>query len=209
MRNIKKNAEPHTLTEHRLQPHADYDNYTDKDTLRQQLVEEQRGLCCYCQSRIRPTSEGMKIEHWQCQERYPQRQLEYRNFLGACLGGHGRPTREQHCDTRKGNTDIRLSPADPACDVERLIQFLGDGRIKSDNPDIDADLNGVLNLNWTRLVNNRKAVLVALQEALRYGRVTNPAQELLKWNGSHAGELPEFSQVVVYYLKKKLRGVAA
>jgi uncharacterized protein (TIGR02646 family) len=209
MRNIQKNAEPHSLTQHRLQTHANYDNYIDKDTLRQQLVDEQRGLCCYCQSRIRPTSEGMKIEHWQCQERYPKRKLDYRNFLGACLGGHGRPEREQHCDTRKGNTDIRLSPADPNCDVERLIQFLGDGRIKSDNADIDTDLNDVLNLNWARLVSNRKAVLDALQKALHFGRVTNPAQELLKWDGSQAGELTEFSQVVVYYLKKKLGRVAA
>ena len=38
MRNIQKNAEPHSLTEHRHQAHADFDNYTDKDILRQHLV---------------------------------------------------------------------------------------------------------------------------------------------------------------------------
>lgn len=209
MRNIQKNAEPHSLTEHRLQTHADFDNYVDKATLRQSLVTEQRGLCCYCQSRIWPDTASMKIEHWQCEAGYPARRLDYSNLLGACMGGEGRPGREQHCDTSKGNTDIVLSPADPACDVERLVQFLGDGRIKSDQAHIDRELNDVLNLNWTRLVSNRKAVLEALKDALHYGRVGNPAQELRKWDGSLAGELAEYSQVVVYYLRKKLRMVPA
>jgi uncharacterized protein (TIGR02646 family) len=209
MRNIKKSQEPDSLTEHKKKLHADYDNYADKKTLREYLVKEQRGLCCYCQSRIRPTCEEMKIEHWQCQDNYQHRQLDYRNLLGACLGGHGRTPRDQHCDTRKGNTNIRLSPADPACNVEQLIRFLGDGRVKSDDADIDNELNSILNLNWTRLVNNRKAVLSAFQKALQAGKKLDAAQELPKWDGTYAGDLPEYAQVIVYYLRKKLERSAA
>lgn len=203
MRTIQKGPEPATLTQHRQQPHADYDNYADKATLRQALVAEQRGLCCYCQSRIRATPEGMKIEHWQCQADNPGRQLDYSNLLGACPGGHGRPEREQHCDTRKGNNRLCFSVCDPAHPIERQIRYLGDGTIKADDTAIDEDLNAVLNLNLSRLVSNRKAVLAAFQQRLQDGRRVDPARELPKWDGSALGDLPEFAQVVVYWLRKK------
>ncbi|HDV6330099.1 TIGR02646 family protein [Burkholderia cenocepacia] len=203
MRTIQKGLEPATLTQHRQQPHADYDNYTDKAALRHALVAEQRGLCCYCQSRIRATPESMKIEHWQCQADHPERQLDYSNLLGACLGGHGRPEREQHCDTRKGNDDLCFSVCDPAHPIERQFRYLGDGTIKADDGAIDKAVNEVLNLNLSRLVNNRKAVLTAFQQRLQDGRRIDPARELPRWDGSGPGDLPEFAQVVVYWLRKK------
>ncbi len=52
MRAITKQPEPSSLAQHRAMPHADYDNYADKDTLRALLVFEQRGLCCLCGGRI-------------------------------------------------------------------------------------------------------------------------------------------------------------
>lgn len=203
MRTIQKGPEPATLTQHRQQPHADYDNYADKAALRQALVAEQRGLCCYCQSRIRATPEGMKIEHWQCQADHPGRQLDFSNLHGACLGGHGRPEREQHCDTRKGNNGLCFSVCDPAHPIERQIRFLGDGTIKADDAAIEEALNAVLNLNLPRLVSNRKAVLAAFQQRLQDGRRVDPARELPKWDGREPGELPEFAQVVVYWLQKR------
>lgn len=203
MRTIQKGPEPVTLTQHRQQPHADYDNYTDKEALRQALVAEQCGLCCYCQSRIRATQECMKIEHWQCQTDHSERQLDYSNLLGACLGGHGRPECEQHCDTRKGNRDLCFSVCDPAHPIERQIRFLGDGTIKSDNVAIDGALNEVLNLNLPRLVSNRKAALTAFQQRLQDGRRVDPARELPKWDGREPGDLPVFAQVVVYWLRKR------
>lgn len=203
MRTIQKGPEPASLTQHRQQPHANYDNYGDKAGLRQSLVAEQHGLCCYCQSRIRATPEGMKIEHWQCQADHPTRQLDFGNLHGACLGGHGRPEREQHCDTRKGNNGLYFSVCDAAHPIERQIRFLGDGTIKADDAAIDNALNVVLNLNLPRLVSNRKAVLAAFQQRLMDGRRVDPARELPKWDGSEPGDLPEFAQVVVYWLRKK------
>jgi uncharacterized protein (TIGR02646 family) len=202
MRTIQKNGEPASLTAYRQQPHANYDNYADKDALRQSLVAEQRGLCCYCQSRIRPDVASMKIEHWQCQATYPARQLDYRNLLGACLGGHGRPEREQYCDTRKGNADLCFCPADPAHPVERRIKFLGNGEITSDDDAINTALNEILNLNLGQLVSNRKAVLEAFKQRLGRGNL-NAARELQKWDGSQPGDLPEYAQVMVFWLEKK------
>lgn len=207
MRTIQKGREPQSLTQHRRMPHADYDSYRDKKRLREALVTEQRGLCCYCQSRIRATK-GMKIEHWQCRDLYPKRQIDYLNLHGACLGGEGRPEKDQHCDTRKKNDELCFSVCDTTRPIELRIRFLGDGRITSDDAGVDADLNDVLNLNWQRLVSNRKAVLDAFKQRLGRGNV-DARQELPKWDGTQSGDLPEFAQVVVYWLRKRqARGTA-
>ena len=208
MRTIRKGPEPASLTQHRKLQDANYDNYADKDTLRQALVEEQQGVCCYCQSRIRATRNKMKIEHWQCQDEYPGRQLDFSNLLGACMGGEGHRKREQHCDTYKGNNELQFSVCDPAHPVERLIKFLGNGEIVADDRTVSSGLNDVLNLNFPRLVSNRKAVLQAFQERLQRDRRFDPAQVLPAWDGSQPGDLPEFSQVVVYWLLKKLNAAA-
>ncbi len=207
MRNIVKGREPRSLTEHRTKANADYDNYNHKDDLRQSLVQEQKGLCCYCMSRIKPDRKHMKIEHWQCQDNYPQRQLDYNNLLGACLGGQGQPQRDQHCDTRKGNSDLSFNPADPSCNVEQMFKFLGNGKIEAVDPAIDREINEILNLNWYRLAENRKAVLDSFKQRLGIGGF-NPERELSRWDGSQTDKLPEYSQVIVYWLKKKLKRVS-
>lgn len=208
MRTIQKNCEPASLTAYRKQPGANYDDYEDKDDLRQSLVEEQRGLCCYCQSRIRPYWDKMKIEHWQCQAVYPNRQLEYGNLLGACLGGKGHPEQKQHCDTRKGNAELCFCPADQAHPIERQIKFLGNGEIASPDADINTALNEVLNLNLDQLVSNRKAVLDAFKQRLGKGTL-NAAREIQNWDGSQPGILPPYAQVMVFWLEKRIARAAS
>lgn len=100
MRDITKEIEPRSLTEHRAGEHCDYDNYQGKDELRQALVREQRGLCCYCMGRIRADTASMKIEHWGSQARFPGDQLHYQNLLGACLGGQSQPSNNQTLRSR-------------------------------------------------------------------------------------------------------------
>ena len=213
MRNIQKATEPQSLTQHRCNNNSNYNNYVEKDDLRKSLVDEQRGICCYCMQRIRPDLESMKIEHWQSQslDKFPEKQLVYRNLLGACLGGqkHGEksPERNQHCDTRKGDNDISFNPANPLHDVESKLQFLGDGTIQSNNVQFQQEINVVLNLNESSLTRNRKAILIALQQGFME---KNPSKidiekELRKWNGDTGGDLEPFCQVVVYYLRKKLK----
>jgi uncharacterized protein (TIGR02646 family) len=208
MRTIHKRNEPASLTQHRLTAHADYDNYADKDELRLQLVREQRGLCCYCLSRIRPAAHEMKIEHWHSQDGFPNEQLNYSNLLGACLGGTGQPNNLQHCDTKKGNSLLSKNPAEPAHRVENFIRYEGDGRIVSDDGAFGGELENVLNLNTAFLKNNRKATLDGFHRALsKRGELQRITLErwLRDWNGaSHTNELPPFCQVVVYWLRKRL-----
>lgn len=209
MRTIQKRKEPNSLIKYRKQTDATYEGYRDKQDVRDQLVREQGGLCCYCQSRIRPTEDGMKIEHWQSKspQKYPGRQLDYTNMLGACYGGQKKnkkcPPETHHCDTLKDDSDLCFCLTDAAHPIEPRIKFLGDGRIQSNDSDIERDINVVLNLNLDNLKNNRKAVLTAFQQRLTAGAQLDVTKELPKWDGSKNEELPEYAQVVVYWLNKK------
>jgi uncharacterized protein (TIGR02646 family) len=208
MRTIIKGVEPASLETHRCAAHADYENYPDKKTLRLNLVREQRGLCCYCLSRIRPTADAMKIEHWHSQDKFPGEQLDYSNLLGACPGGTGQPDELQYCDTKKGNRPLSRNPANASHHVEDFIRYKGDGMIVSNDAAFNAELENVLNLNTPFLKNNRKATLDGFHRALiKRGRLQRMTLErwLLDWSGeSHSHELQPFCQVVVYWLRKRL-----
>lgn len=208
MKNISKGAGPESLNRHRCNTNSDYDNYPKKDNLRESLVGEQRGICCYCTQRIRPSADGMKIEHWQCQSRFPEKQLDYSNLLGACLGCQGQALERQHCDTRKGDLDLTYNPANPNHDVESKLAFLGDGTIQSTDTAFDSEINEILNLNERILVKNRKATLEPIKSGFMTKKLSKAdiQKELRKWNGeSDDKDLEPFCQVVVYYLRKKLR----
>jgi uncharacterized protein (TIGR02646 family) len=208
MRTIIKRGEPASLTQHRRTAYADFDNYDDKGTLRALLVAEQRGICCYCLSPIRPQADAMKVEHWHCRERYPAEQLDYRNLLGACLGNEEQPPESQHCDTFKANSDLSRNPANPDHYIDRLVRFGADGTVLSDNEGFNNELNDVLNLNVPLLKNSRKATLDAFKATLvkRGNLKTATIQRWLRtWNGdSNQNDLRPFCQVVVYWLQKRL-----
>ncbi len=208
MKTIIKQAEPKSLTEHRSISHSYFANYANSDDLRQSLVSEQRGICCYCLSRIRAESTAMKIEHWHCVTQYPNEQLDYTNLLGACLGQQGDRGKYQHCDTHKGDLELSICPANPFHRVESQLHFRGDGRIESDDPALNAEIEGVLNLNTPLLKANRKATLDAFTATLgKRGTLQKVTVErfLEDWNGqSHPNQLLPYCQVIVYWLQKRL-----
>lgn len=216
MRAITKGVEPASLTAHRQGAHCDYENYADKDALRHALVAEQRGICCYCMRRIHNGPTTMKIEHWRCQSRYPAEQLNYRNLLGACLGGDGQPPGLQHCDTRKGDRDLRWNPADPAHRIETRLRYELDGSIRSDDAQFDAELVDVVNLNLPILKNNRKKVLDAMldwwrEEKRRIGGAV-PRARFQRERHRHtdgAADMEPFCQVAVWWLEQRLARMTA
>lgn len=167
MRAINKGQEPESLITHRKKPASDYDNYKDKKALREFLISEQRGLCCYCMSRIAAEHNSMKIEHWKSQRKCPDEQLQYRNLLGACMGGEGSPRDHQHCDTYKGDKNLKWNPAEPQRRIEDWLQYRTDGSIRSRDEQFDSELDHVLNLNTPRLRAIRKAKLDGILAAWR------------------------------------------
>lgn len=216
MRRIIKGAEPASLTAHRQTPHSNYDNYADKDALRHALVTEQRGICCYCMGRIRHGPPTMKIEHWRCLTRHPAEQLSYPNLLGACHGGEGLPLNLQHCDTRKGDRDLRFNPADPAHHIATRLRYEADGSIRSDDDGIDAEIEDLLNLNLPFLRNNRKGVLDAIldwwtrEKARLRGPVPRARLERERNRRIDGTDhLQPFSQVAVWWLEQRLARMAA
>lgn len=206
MRAIAKGAEPQSLIEHRANQHCDYDNFEGKDDLRAALVREQCALCCYCMGRIRANTASMKVEHWRCQARFAADELSYSNLLGACRGGEGRPTKQQHCDTRKGDQDLKWNPAEPLHPVEARISYGMDGSIRSDDVAFDRQLDEVLNLNLAILKNNRESVLTGL---LQWWKGSKPVprkrieKEIEQRTGGN-GELQPYCQVAVWWLRRKL-----
>lgn len=216
MREISKGEEPASLIAHRQTPHCDYDNYQDKDPLRRALVDEQRGICCYCMARITADNDSMKVEHWQCQERYPTEQLSYGNLLGACRGGEGQPLRFQHCDTKKAGRDLRWNPAESIHHIETRIRYDPDGTIKSDDAVFDVQLHEVLNLNLPLLKNNRKGVYDAILEWWRHEkdriRGPIPRERLLREQARYmtgTSILQPYSQVAVWLLEQRIRRLPA
>lgn len=208
MRAITKLPEPNSLTQHRAQEHADYDNYADKERLRGQLVEEQRELCCYCTGRIRAAGNRMKIEHWHSQNGFPNEQLLYGNMLGACLGNEGQPLDRQHCDTRKGNQRMSRNPANREHRIESFIHYGLDGSVSSTDPDLNDEINQVLNLNLPFLKENRKAALDAFKSGLeKRGHLGDEQLDRLLnvWSGNQPGALDPFAPVIVFWLRKRQR----
>lgn len=215
MRAITKGPEPVSLTAHRKKPHSDYDNYGAKDDLRNALVTEQRGLCCYCMGRIRSEPASIKIEHWRCQKDHKDEQLRYRNLLGACGGGHGQPPSLQHCDTKKGDKELKWNPANPMHHIESRIRYEPDGSIRSDEADLDCQLEHVLNLNLPTIKNHRKGLRDAVldwwkHEKARIGGPV-PRDRFIRKRDQHIGgdgELAPYCQVLVRWLEQRLAGMA-
>jgi hypothetical protein len=139
-------------------------------------------------------------------------ELTYSNLLAACLGGHGQPEVLQHCDTRKGEQDLKFNPANVAHRIEQRIRFEMDGTIASRDTDFDAQLNDVLNLNLPLLKNRRKGVLTAIldwwksEKARLRGPVPTEqlARERARRAGDGAGHLTPFDPVAVWWLDQRL-----
>ena len=196
-------------------PGSNYTNYSYKPALRKALAHEQRGLCCYCMGRISSDRTGMKVEHWRSQTVYPDDDLSYQNLLGACQGGSGKPRALQHCDTRKGEDDIRWNPANPNHYIEQRVRFEENGSIRSDDPQFDGQIDNVLNLNLPWLSNNRKEVLDGIiewwhQERSRVqGKVLRKSVEKQYVKRTErSGKLEPYCEIEVWWLRQRIEGVA-
>lgn len=214
MRTIAKNPEPASLKRHR-QSGGKYGTYRSRDELLAALVKEQRGLCCYCMTRI-PAKDGeARIEHWHSQAHYPGEQLDYANLLAACPGGEnkGQTPGPQHCDKHKRDKGLNFNPADPGHAVEKKIFYLDDGTIRSTDEEFDEQINHVLNLNLKTLMNQRKARIDAL--ALWYrsyaheNRQRTPSRRALekkrdKLTDGSLEKLVPYSPVDVWWLNQRL-----
>jgi uncharacterized protein (TIGR02646 family) len=222
MLNIAKYAPPQSLVKYAIPPGAVYDgpNFTPvKDELRVALVKEQHGLCAYCMCRIEAAASKMKVEHWKCQDHNPELQLHYGNLLGVCKGHEGAAPKDQTCDTRKGNDDLKYNPSNPLHDVFSKLRYdLKDGALHSTEADFDLQVSdedehgndrgkSVLNLNLPLLKRNRLEVIKGVQAALAMGGLHRGKAEIEKRIQKLESQSvwPEYAGLIFYYLQKRLK----
>lgn len=199
---ITKNQCPRELKKYSKKKGASYGGIPEKvkQSLRNSLLVEQGFLCAYCMCRI--SSSECKIEHFLCQDKYPNKALVYGNLLVCCTGGE-KKGKEKHCDSAKGNEVIACSPLDPAC-IESLYYDLNDGTIHSLNDDWENELKDVLKLNAPKLKQKRKEALdgfiYTLTDCRESGEDTSPYID--KINGPDInGMLVPYCGIIRYFLK--------
>jgi uncharacterized protein (TIGR02646 family) len=218
MKQIVKNAEPNSLLQHRASQFANFNNIPlpTKEELRQSLLSEQGHICCYCMKRIpEHTSPYMKVEHYKCQDNFGAFQLTYSNLFGACTGNEGQPKIKQTCDTKKGNSELTISPTSTLPICETLFKYNAEGEISSitDNADINRQLNEVLNLNMQTLKDGRREIYLQVQgRVIQESKKSNKAtfvkfleQEKAKWLERTENKHRPYCSVALYYLTKKIK----
>ena len=152
------------------------------DELRTSLVNEQKGICCYCQSRIAfspKKADGtglvidMKTEHFLPKSIDPNgkfdhsaKVLDYSNLLASCLGNSD-SKRKNHCDSSKGNKELKYikNPSfgkkkgfEPVFEYYVILnKKQKEVRIVpiEPNTDLKHDINIILNLNEQNLKESR------------------------------------------------------
>ena len=228
MKKIEKTKEPSTLTHYRSSiPHAimndsniyeDFQHKTkqgckdgDGDNLRKQLLEEQGYICCYCMSRI--DCNNSKIEHFKPQTHYRTLQIDYKNLFIACSGGEGSRAKEQYCDTKKGENELKkvnlLSSFDGEISYKKESMRI---KIYSNDSDLNSDIEEILNLNVDILSKNRKQIYDnTISNLKKSGFKPDYIKRTINYfKDKHNGKYEPFCEMIVYFLTKKLKskGVA-
>lgn len=165
MKYIKKGESPRSLEEYKITDGASFqdldDNHTSiKREIKNSLIDEQGGICCYCGTRI--DRMDSVIEHFKPKAKnlFPELQLEYSNLLASCFGGQiDRRTNRRFplcCDANKENRVIEVSPTDPDC--ESCFKYDDEGNIYGTTPEARHAIQ-ILNLNNEVQKNRRRAAI--------------------------------------------------
>lgn len=165
MRYIEKMPEPVRFTEWKNAANDDwvpsFDNMASdvKEKLKASLIKEQRGICCYCESKL--IKNDSHIEHFRPQERFQELSLDYNNLFCSCQSNlkKGDP---RHCGNAKGewfDEELLISPLSPDCASH--FCYTADGHVFPANSTDAAAKETIkrLALDCPKLVDSRKAVL--------------------------------------------------
>ncbi len=130
-------------------------NYYSKQELREELITEQNGTCCYCECSIQ-NNYKTSIEHLEPRigDTNTERIFDYFNLMASCNGGQkDNKPRLLHCDPAKGMKTIPISPLDKRCEKE--LSFTIEGKIIGSTTDAEKTID-ILNLDIPKLNNLRE-----------------------------------------------------
>ncbi len=182
MKYIQKEKAPLSLRTYReTTPNASYNGFSDKKVIREALLKEQGHICAYCMRRISLDLNNyhkpkIEIEHYLSQDNFPNKTLNYQNMLGVC---NGNLSGISHCDKSKDNKSLKTLNPLKFKTSEQLINYKLNGEIvsKSNNSDVEEDINIILNLNNEQLIQYRKD---ALDKAKKDFIKRNPKKQWIK-----------------------------
>ena len=133
MKYIQKKIEPQVFTDWKKLSNDDWKATfqdlagAEKRAVYDALIEEQGGLCCYCERPLE--NNDYHIEHFKPQGDLTVDPLDFSNMLCSCQNKlkKGDP---RHCGNLKGNwfDEVLVAPFDIDC--ESHFDFTGDGKIK-------------------------------------------------------------------------------
>ena len=151
-----------------------YDMVRDMTTfsdLKQQLYEEQGGICCYCGAKLEyPYNPQYRVEHVKPKEKYRELVGEYKNLLLSCRTTQDEKKQREktkrkeslkllHCDEAKASEEITYSPLNPDC--EKVFIYNIDGTINGVDDAAKKDID-TLGLACDYLVRRRREALQSL-----------------------------------------------
>lgn len=205
MKYIRKGESPLSLEEYKRTEGASYKDLDKKHTnikreVKNSLIAEQGGICCYCGTQIDRTNSV--IEHFKpkAEDKFPELQLEYSNLLASCEGGqNSRHTNDKFplcCDANKGNRVIKVSPTDPSC--ESYFEYDEEGNIYGTTLDACHAIQ-ILNLNNEVQKNRRRA---AIEAYINLPQNTDWQEEIDYLSTRNAdGRFQPYCFVAIYYIK--------
>lgn len=122
-----------------------YDGYV---LLREQLRQEQKGLCCYCCQILETQA---TVEHLKSRSKFPKLTFDYQNLLLSCKESN-------QCDNAKGSDELDLTPLMTACDTEIMLKVNGELK-PDDNSKRAKQAINLLNLNNLDLRQRREQAI--------------------------------------------------
>lgn len=208
MRQIIKSNSPITFEDWKLSKgrSASYSNIPDdiKYELRNSLIKEQYGLCCYCGLKLEPPN--MHIEHFKPQSNFKSLTLDYNNLHLSCMGKkyiESECEELDFCGHSKGNwfnANLIVSPLDPTCESE--FTYLENGTIKGNSIKGTTTIEK-LGLGTYLLNTQREAAIEAIIETIHDFGNLNEIEEAIEFLESvdEDGNSQSFSFIIVSILK--------
>lgn len=152
MRHITKGEAPPEYEKwKRDNPGKNYQDLEDglRRLIRGKLIDEQAGLCGYCNCQI--DVDSSHIDHVVQRRNAPERQHDFTNMLASCKCN-------DTCGFKKDRQDepLPLTPFFPNC--EEVILYLENGGISGDNEDAQKCID-ILSLQDESLAARRKAAI--------------------------------------------------
>jgi uncharacterized protein (TIGR02646 family) len=147
--------------------------------LRENLLQEQGYLCCYCQQKIALENKTVSIEHLIPRATDGTLLFEYNNLLASCLGGKqdiDEVTQQKYCDNHRSNKYLDITPLQMDCNQYFDYIEMEDGIKMIGLSEKAEQVIEILNLNAPKLRRLRGALVQPFLEDLS----PNDANILLK-----------------------------